>query len=185
MNLTEAVIIRVLAGVRGAVPSTKLVKLVYLVDYLHFQHFGRTVTGLQYQWDHFGPNALGHAIISEAEKLAQRDLVKIISQPNIHGGVTISFAQRTGVEGISLSPEAEMVIEDVIHEYGALSVRAITARSKQTAPFKNAAQYRVLSMEQSSPAISAIAGDWDAFQRDLKENGTLSLDEVKRRYKMA
>ena len=66
----DHVILSVLAKVGGGVPATKLVKLVYLVDYMHYQHFGETVTGLEYQWDHYGPNAVQHGIVSAAEGLA-------------------------------------------------------------------------------------------------------------------
>lgn len=185
MKTAAAVIVRVLAGAGGPVPSTKLVKLVYFVDYIYFQHYGRTLTEFQYQWDHFGPNALGHGVIAEAHKLAEQDVVKTTCQPNIYGGETISFAARLDAELPTLSPEAEMVIQDVIHQYGRLSVSAITAKSKQTAPFKNAVQYSLLSMEQSAPAGRTTESDWDAYQRDLKENGILTLEQIKKRYRLA
>lgn len=178
----EAVILRLLSGLGVPVPATKLVKLVYLVDYVYFQHYGRTLTGFQYQWDHYGPNAVGHAIIGEAERLAVADRVKVTLHPNIYGGTTENFALRSGTPAPSLPTEAEMVVEDVLAQYGKLSVPAITSLSKRTAPFKNAAQYALLSMDQPAPPERTMEGDWEAYQRDLKETGGLSLDEVTRRY---
>jgi uncharacterized phage-associated protein len=184
MTPGDAVILRVLAGIEGAVPATKLVKLVYFVDYVYFQHYGRTLTGFQYQWDHFGPNAVGQAIIGEAENLAERDLVRITCRPNLYGGTTTNFAIRHDVQVPPVPPEAEMVIADVIRQYGKLSISVITAKSKRTAPFKDAAHYSLLSMKQSAPAGCTTEGDWEAYERDLRETGTLSLEQVKSRYKL-
>ena len=72
MSDEKNVVLNVLGNVGGRVPATKLVKLVYLTDYIHFQHFGETITGLTYQWDHYGPNAIGHAIVTSAEKFGDR-----------------------------------------------------------------------------------------------------------------
>ena len=185
MRSAHAVILTLLAALNRPTPATKLVKLVYFVDYIYFKHYGRTLTGFQYQWDHFGPNSLGHAIVAETENLVLQDKVKVILERNIYGSTTERFSQVPGTDIPRLSPEAEMVIQDVIQQYGHLSVQSITAKSKQTAPFKNAVQYELLPMEQIAPAGQSKEGDWDAYQRDLKESGTKSLQDVRRRYGLA
>ena len=81
----------VLAKVGGGVPATKLVKLVYLVDYVYYQHFGKTVTELEYQWDHYGPNAVQHRIVSVAEDLAGKNQIIYRKVDNAYGGVTKYF----------------------------------------------------------------------------------------------
>lgn len=182
-ELTAAdVILRILEHVGTSVNSTKLVKLTYLVDYLHYQYYGSTLTGFQYMWDHYGPNALGHGIISEARKLARQGLVAIDSYPNIYGGDSVDFMVAQGVHVKPLPPHAEMLVEDVVSQYSSLSLEQITEVSKQTQPFRSAAQYSLLVMEQSAPAGATTESDWDAYQRDLEENDSLSLEEVKRRY---
>jgi len=102
----------------------------------------------------------------------------------VPAGTTTNFAIRHDVEVPPLPLEAEMVIADVMRQYGKLSISAITAKSKRTAPFKDADQYSVLSMRQSAPAGCTTEGDWEAYERDLRETGTLSLEEVKSRYRL-
>ena len=185
MGSAHAVILTLLVAIKRPTPATKLVKLVYFVDYIYFRHYGRTLTGFQYQWDNFGPNALGHAIVAEAENLVLKDKVKVTLERNIYGGITGKFSQVPGAVIPGLSPEAELVIQDVIQQYGHLSVQSITAKSKRTAPFKDSVQYQLLTMEQSASVGQTKEGDWDAYQRDLKESGTLSLQEAKSRYGLA
>ena len=85
-------------------PTTKLVKLVYLIDYSYFEHYGETLTGFQYMWDHHGPNALSHAIKAEAELLAERGMVRILHKPNIYDTVTRESAPGSRLVFNALSP---------------------------------------------------------------------------------
>ena len=183
---SESVIQRVLTMVGGRVPATKLVKLVYLVDYVHYQHFGETVTGFEYQWDHFGPNAVQHGIVSAAQRLAGKNLINYETAGNQYGsqygGITKYFSAIPDAEIPTLDAAAEMVMSDVVSRYGKLSVKQITAVSKNTRPFKNASQYDMLSMEQSAPAVSAAPEDVKAYQADLAEHGVRTLEQVKRAY---
>ena len=178
----EGVIQGVLARVRGDVPATKLVKLVYLIDYVHYQHFGETVTGLEYQWDHYGPNAVRHGIVSAAEVLADENQISYKTTRDAYGNITKRFGAIPGSVAPVLDSRAELVIGDVVGRYGMLSVEEIKNVSKKTRPFGNASQYDMLTMEQLAPALSAMSGDVDAYQRDLAESGVLTLEQVKREY---
>ena len=178
----DHVILSVLAKVGGGVPATKLVKLVYLVDYMHYQHFGETVTGLEYQWDHYGPNAVQHGIVSAAEGIALKKQIAFKATDNAYGSVTKYFRSIPDTETPTLDAKAEMVVIDVVNCYGKLSVKEITAVSKKTSPFKKASQYDMLTMEQLAPALTATAEDVEAYNRDLEENGTLTLEQIKREY---
>lgn len=185
MTVADQVILLILAGVGKPVPSAKLINLVYLVDYLYFQHYGRSLTGFLYQWGHVGPDAVGSAIIGEAYELAEKDWVKITCHPNIHGGTTTNFQLRPETEIPALSAEAEMVVGNIVQQYGGLSVSAIAELTQRTASFQAAPKYGLLTMRQSAPAGQTTEEDWEAYQQDLKQNGTLSLEEVKRRYGLA
>lgn len=180
----DKVILRILAGLGQRVHATKLVKLVYLVDYLYFQHFGRTLTGFQYMWDHYGPNAVGHGIVSQATELAEKGLVHITEHPNIYGGTSTLFKIAPDGVAPTLSPEAEMILEDVLQQYSKLSITEITAVTKRTVPFKKAARYGLLSMAQTAPAERTTRSDWAAYQRELKELGTVPLEDLEKRYGM-
>jgi hypothetical protein len=182
METADKVILRVLTGVGEDVPSTKLVKLVYLVDYTHYQHYGRTLTGFEYVWDHYGPNALDHAIIDKANELVERGLAERVGKPNMYGGETITFKMSPSTEVAELPGEAEMIVQDILSQYGMLSVKNITRLAKRTAPFRDASQYSLLQMEQLSPAGHTSAEDWEAHCRDLEEHGTMSLEEIVQRY---
>jgi uncharacterized phage-associated protein len=144
-------ILRILAKSGEPVPSTKLVKLTYLVDYLHYQHYGRTLTGFEYTWDHFGPNAVGLAIIGEAEALVMAEQAVIYCVPNIHGGQTNYFKAAPNLDIEPLSDRVEMLIDDIIQQYGGLSIEDVTEITKRTEPFRNASRYSILSMKYSAP----------------------------------
>jgi hypothetical protein len=176
------VILRILDKMGEPVHATKLVKLTYLIDYLHYQHYGRTMTGFQYMWDHFGPNAVGHAIDSEAQGLVRARRAISDCYPNIFGGQTIDFQIAPGVEVKSLPPHAEMLVEDVIAQYGTLSVEEITEVTKQTEPFRTAVQYSVLSMKHSAPAVTATESQWEMHRREVEEQGVLSLAQMRDKY---
>jgi len=178
----KEVILRILDKMGEPVHSTKLEKLTYLIDYLHFRHYGRTMTGFQYMWDHFGPNAVGHAIASEAQGLVRARRAISDCYPNIFGGQTVDFQISSDVRAESLPPHAEMLVEDVIAQYGKLSVEEITEATKQTEPFKTAIQYSVLSMKHSAPAVTATESQWEKHRIELEEQGVLSLAQIKERY---
>ena len=178
--MAEQVILAVLAKMNRRVPATKLVKLVYLTDYIYFQHFGRTMTGLRYQWDHYGPNAVGHAIIQTAEGQAREGRLEYQRQENPFGGITKYFLTCSG-QDLGLDNVQEMILDDVIQRYGSLSVEEITRESKKTKPFRQAAQFDLLEMEHQFPAYSASNEDIAAHLREMEDGGT-TLEQIQQRH---
>lgn len=178
MSTAQTVILKVLDNAKPPVPTIKLVKLVYLIDYSYFEHYGETLTGFHYMWDHHGPNALSHAIKAEAEALAKKGIVRILHKPNIYDGVTTEFELAVGTEIGQLDQGAEMVISDILHLFGHYSVSKITAYSKKTRPFKSARQYDHLTFAQSSPVEQGEPGDWEAHRSEIEELGTTSQEEI-------
>ncbi|MBI4198426.1 MAG: DUF4065 domain-containing protein [Chloroflexi bacterium] len=181
----KPVILRILDGLRAPVHSTKLVKLVYLVDYVYYQHFGRTLTGFTYMWDNFGPNAVGHAIIEQTQELVRERKATLDISPNIYGGTTVDFAIISPGSSLPMTPEAEMVIADILEQYGRLSVAAVTRVAKRTEPFRNGTQYTVLELKQTVPVLYGAKEEWEKFQTEIKEEGTWTLDDLKREYRLA
>ena len=182
MSTAQTVILKVLANSKSPTPTTKLVKLVYLIDYSYFEHYGKTLTGFQYMWDHHGPNALSHAIKAEAEALADQGMVRILHKPNIYDSVTTEFNLAAGAEVGRLDSGAEMVISDILHLYGHYSVTKITALSKKTKPFRNAKQYDHLAFDHTSPVEHSEPGDWEAHRSEVEELGTTSQEEIMAEY---
>ena len=159
-----------------------MVKLVYLVDYTYYQYYGETLSGLEYQWDHYGPNALDHAIVARADTLASNLLLERTARPTTYGGPMYLYRLPETTFPDRLTDAGEMVIDDIVAQYGWLSVKAITKVSKETAPFKNANQYDLLPMEHSIPAIVSEKADWSSHLSEVEEQGTVSLQELAERY---
>ena len=172
------VVLRVLELVGNLTPSTKIVKLVYLVDYTYFRHYGETLSGLEYQWDHYGPNALDHAIIGQADSLVSEGLLERKSGLSSHGGPMYLYRFAQAETPSRLSEAGDLVISDIVAQYGSLSVDAITRVSKETAPFANANQYEPLHMEQTMPAMQSEDNGWEAHLLEIEELGTVSLEEL-------
>ena len=63
MDRTEAVLQGLLFALDKEVHRTKLVKLTYLLDEASYRLRGQTMTGLDYMWDRYGPNAADNAIV--------------------------------------------------------------------------------------------------------------------------
>lgn len=152
MERVEAVIVAVLQASGTPVHRTKLVKLVYLIDELFYEHFGQTMTGLSYVWDDFGPNAIGNAVVKEADRLVLRDIVHIDPRPNYYGETSYLYSLERGRAELveKLSEADRYVIRDVVGHYVKYGVRDIVRVSKQTEPFKTAEQYGVLKMKKSA-----------------------------------
>lgn len=164
METAEAVIMAVLQALGSPVHRTKLVKLVYLIDELFYQHFGRTMSGLEYMWDDFGPNAIGNAIVKEADRLALKGIVHIEPHPNYYGETSYLYSLERVEEDLAekLTEADRYVIHDVVAHYSKSDVREIVKISKQTEPFKNAKQYSVLKMNKSA--------EYEKLMQDVKND---------------
>jgi uncharacterized phage-associated protein len=173
------VILRVLQHYRGPIHRTKLVKLVYLIDYLFYQHYGRTLTGLAYGWDHYGPNAISNAIVREASGLTRSRAVYMSKRPNPYGELSSMYKIAPAASVRPLSAEAEQVVEAVLARYGAMKVPQIVNASKRTKPFEQARQHELLHMKQMAPAGSSTSEEFQAHQRELEEHGTISLEQLR------
>jgi|SRR3990172_869925 len=178
MDEGQRVIAHVLATVGGRVHTTKLVKLVYLVDYVYAQNFGQTATGFKYHWDHYGPNAVGHAVIRETEDLVNRGVVSCYQHISMYGTLAMMFKIADPERLPPLEPAKSAVVRDILAQFGHMGIRDITAASKRTAPFKNAKQYDVLDLDETKNALYTSREDFAAYQGELKKHPPISLEEV-------
>lgn len=143
----QRVILRVLEELGTGVYRTNLVKLVYFIDYIYSQHEGRTLTGLAYQFDHYGPNTLDDELVEDADALAKEHVIRHEARPEManefgQAAHVYQFNPATAVD--RLDPLAEAIIADVVAKYGHLSAGAIAEASKQTAPFNEAYRRQLL-----------------------------------------
>lgn len=194
MSKVMAVIHMVLEEMGTPVNRTKLVKLVYLADTIFYEHFGKTITGLDYMWDDFGPNAISNAIVKEADKLVQQDYARMKVGVSIYGSENYRYSSGPNKleVGEDLLNELEIqVIRDVVERYRDYGIQQIVTASKRTEPFKAARQYTVLTMNQSPDyghLVEAIKSDaklMEEIKEAVKpgaESEGMRLQEVKQKY---
>jgi hypothetical protein len=164
MERVHATIVAVLQALGAPVHRTKLVKLVYLIDELYHEHFGQTLTGLVYMWDDFGPNAVGNAIVKEADRLALKGIVHIDPRPNYYGETSYLYSLEPEKTDLAekLSEAERYVIHDAVAHYGKYGIRDIVRISKQTESFKNIEQYSLLKMKKSA--------EYEKLMEDVKSD---------------
>lgn len=182
INSAQALILRILGGFRRPLYRTKLVKLAYLIDYTYYRNFGRTLSGLQYEWDQFGPNAVGNAIVIEAEELTRKDVISMERTLNPYGERSYLYRLRDREAIPTLKPEQEYIVEQVLKQYSGLAPNRLAALSKRTKPFRNAKKYSVLLMEQDTPAELAASEGLEEHEAEVAQKGTKSLQQIKAKY---
>lgn len=179
-SITRALILRILGDLDEGVPATRLVKLLYLVDYLHVRHKGSTATGLKYVWDDLGPNALRNRIIKEADALAAEGVIALDPGPGAETALRYRLISKTRA---SVSPLLDTIIRDVIYKYGRMSRQQLVAASKQTAPFETAKPGEPLEMRRSPRRPSRIApDDWERHLRERATGRGKSIAELRADY---
>ena len=183
LRKTRAAIVCVLGALgRKKVHRTKLVKLVYLADNRFFESTGRTLTGNTYMWDHFGPNAVGNAVVGEANELVDRGVIRMSMGASAYGGGAYRYwvdspEQAWEFARSDLDAGELQVVMEAVKEYGGLSVGSIVRESKETRPFASAEQYSVLQMEQS-PRARELREALDS-NRDFMEEAEIGIREAK------
>ena len=150
---TRAVIQGVLALLGHKTGRTKLVKLVYLADIGFYESTGRTITGNLYMWDHYGPNAVSHAIANEANELASTGPTRMAVRSSMYGGDAYEYwvddPDRVWESVAAVLDDGErQILMDVTRQFKHSTMASIVSRSKETRPFINAQQYDVLQLEQ-------------------------------------
>ena len=158
---TRVVIQGFLALLGKKILRTELVKLVYLADNAFYESTGRTITGNGYMWDHHGPNAIGSAIVSEANELANLGTIRMAERLSMYGGDAYqywidnpNYAWEIVVS--RLDAGERQILMDVVNKFGELNMSSLVKRSKETQPFINAQQYDVLQLKQNENAAKLI-----------------------------
>lgn len=171
INEPQRVIHRLLQLAGMDVHRTKLVKLIYFTDYIYHQHEGRTLTGLKYMWDNFGPNAISNRIVIEADVLAKRELIRIKPQPNASGETSYLYRAEPDAPAEKLDPLAEAIMADVLAKYRSYTPARIVNASKKTPPFEHAQMGDVLDFHPSKFDARKPWGELadDSGQKTLEE----------------
>ncbi len=164
---------------------TKLVKLTYLLDESSYRLRGQTMTGLNYIWDHYGPNAADNAIVCRLDDLAEAGKVSMSARQVGNGPVAYSYqlAQDFDPSALPLSGDDWSQIHSLVHKYGAMNRAQIVRESKATAPFLNAQQYEQLEFKQA-PTLTTEEVSADPFWQEtlaaMRDNSErVTLEELR------
>ena len=136
------------------VGRTELVKLIYLSDSRFYESTGRTITGITYMWDHYGPNAVGHATANEADQMVNQGSVRVEIRPSMYSGYAYDYWVENPSEvwrsvESSLDPGECQILMDVANQFGRLSLQVLISQSKRSKPFAQAEQYQLLELQQN------------------------------------
>lgn len=114
------------ADLGGYTTTLRLHKFLYLIDLEHWRRYGRTLTGLAWQFHHYGPYApvlarvgreLGLDVETEEFSTADAHTGTLFSAPYYSGNLEgLSFAQKAMIDGllrIWADQETEVMLEYV------------------------------------------------------------------------
>ena len=191
---TELVIQGFLGLLGKRVSRTQIVKLVYLADNLFYESTGRTITGTQYVWDHYGPNAMDDSISIAVDRLVSgREICRVVG--SYQGNHTYNYwvnepdaAWRSTAS--ALSEGERQIVLDVVRKYGRYNASDLARLSKKTKPFENARQDEILQFKQNERAkelqemLSASPDFLEEVRlgfEDLEAGRLVWADEVKGR----
>lgn len=167
---------------------TKLVKLTYLLDNYSFEQTGEQLTSFSYLWDHYGPNAVSHAIVGTLDRLADDGLVAVLSYDNEHGDVSHLYAIGD-IERATLPLSADdwLLIEGIAAMWGQRRLADVIDASKDTRPMRHAQQFGELRFEVEPRAearrkelrsrYGEVLEEWSSAESD--EGAGESLDSLR------
>ena len=187
MDRTQAVLVGLLYAMGKEVYRTKLVKLAYLMDEAYYRIRGQTLTGLDYTWDHYGPNATDNAIPRCLDEIVESGAITMIERrtPYNNSAYAYSVSPDCDPADLPLSGDDWIEIHTVVHNYGSMNRDQIVRASKATAPMRGATQYEKLVFTQDPPLTpEEIAADpfWrETFAAMHDTSERISIDELRAR----
>jgi len=156
IDKTDLVIQGFLGLMGKRVSRTQIVKLVYLADNLFYESTGRTITGTQYIWDHYGPNALDDSIAIAADRLVgEGEVCRVVGsyQGNHTYNYWVEDSPATWRRVASALSDGEgQIVRDIAKKYGRYNASDLASLSKDTKPFENAKQYEILQFKRNERA---------------------------------
>ena len=134
---------------------TKLVKVTYLIDEAYYRLHGKTITGLTYIWDNYGPNVESNEIVRMLERLAYEGSVTRRVGHTPTGNPTYSYKVNNDFSATDLSlTESEWIeIQAAARKYKRMNVRSITRESKKTDAFRQAEKFDALHFSEDASLI--------------------------------
>jgi hypothetical protein len=114
--------------------STRIQKLVYLIDAENADRSGRRLTSYSFFYNDYG--MYSRRLRNDARGIGQRDNRFEIEEYNTTSGHGFRLILRQGIEPPSLPPAIQSVCDSVLEQYGNIrSVTSLAAKAKHTLPF--------------------------------------------------
>lgn len=181
LDRQEAVLVGLLHCIGRKVVRTKFVKMTYLLDDLHYQQTGQSMTSFTYHWDRYGPNAVGNAIVDKLTNLSKRGAV-LESQALTPFETYANYYQCADINAADLPlDEIDWVyIRGIAKRYGPMSRQQVVSESKKTLPMQGISQFEVLNFK-SNPNDDKLKGSFlgDAdFVAMTKEAMSLTQGDI-------
>ncbi len=148
--------------------KTKLMKLLYYLDFDHFEKYGTSVTGETYRRRQHGPfpsNATSLLQSMERDGLIERETVVVGTKTQVRYSVT-QQGMMAYDPGIFSDTESE-ILDAVSQEWKDVPGKAMVDMTHQEPPWKNTADGQVISYDRAYerrkyglPPLSAIERDY-------------------------
>jgi uncharacterized phage-associated protein len=153
------------------ITRTKLAKLLYLADLRAVQELGRTGSGVEWRWWHYGP--FSRLLQSVEDDLVAAGVVEREVTENYYGGTEYRLGLGREVP-VDVDAQFAVIIEGIVLEYGNLAASSLRDLTYQTGPMQEAqrenARGEVLDLLTGHP-VPEIAPVLARFQEVLDELG--------------
>ncbi len=110
--------------------ATKLNKLMFYCDFLHYRNFGNSISGLAYKALQYGPVPIRYSTVYD--NLKGIEAKEILA----HGMASIVYSPKLSLEGTSLTENEKDSIDSIIHAFGGMSVTEIVETSHKESVWK-------------------------------------------------
>ena len=166
LNRSEAVLAGLLHALGGTVPRTKLVKLTYLLDGANYGLRGQTMTGFEYIWDNYGPNAQSNGIVRRLDEMIEAGVISMREKKGTRGPAYLyRIDPYRDLASLPLSSDDWVEIHTTVYKYGKLRTEEVVKVSKDTEPMREVQQYDTLKFAQDPP-LTTEEVNADPFWRE-------------------
>ena len=182
----EAALLGLLHALAVGVSRAKLVKLAYLMDESYYRTCGQTLTGFAYEWDGYGPNVCGNAMLDKLDRLADCGAM-VAGSASANGSDRRKYRISPDIDAacLPLSSDDWVEIYTAVHNYGGLTAADAARKAKATAPAQKARNGDRLVLQQDPPLTpDEIAADpfWrETFAAMNNPGKRISIEELRER----
>ncbi|WJJ93982.1 Panacea domain-containing protein [Neopusillimonas aromaticivorans] len=126
--------------------NARVTKMVYLADWEYARRYGRQLTDIHWNFNHYGP------FVNDVIQAANTDPLMRIEQAVNYYGSPKTLLVYCGPEQIpgELGEHARQVLDGVIHETAGLTFRPFIEHVYSTYPIRTADRYEYLDLVQSA-----------------------------------